>query len=297
MVALKHRHSLSGVCVNEICSLLCILNVPNAPSSWFQVKICFDELNISGLDRKQHWVCPKCKMASADKLTCTNNNCSWCFSPPSPMPNHFYSFNLIEQLTVILATTHDLVLPGQKRSTINLMSPMTDITSGNHYKKILHEESSGFLTLTMSTDGIQPYNCTEKSIWSVTFVINEIKRKKRYSFQNLILGGVWPGPTKPKRFEMHAFLEPLVIQLKELERGLNFEYRSNAGYVTRLLKVFLICACMDKPAQALVQNLPEPTGLFGCGRCELRGKYLFLIKIFFFLILNISFRIQCTIFA
>ena len=49
-------------------------------------------------------------MASDDKFTCTNNNCNWFFSSLSPMPNHFYSFNLIEQLTSILATRDDLVL-------------------------------------------------------------------------------------------------------------------------------------------------------------------------------------------
>jgi len=44
------------------------------------------------------------------------------------------------------------------------MLSMKDITNGDYYKKILNEESSNFLTLTMSTDGIQPFNCTEKSI-------------------------------------------------------------------------------------------------------------------------------------
>ncbi|CAF3865116.1 unnamed protein product [Rotaria sp. Silwood1] len=162
-------------------------------------------------------------------------------------------------------------LPKRTNATPHAILSMKDIIDGNYYRKLLNEESDDFLTLTMSTDGIQPFKSTEKSIWPVTFIINEIKRKKRFSFQNLILGGVWPGPTKPKRFEMSAVLETIILQLKRLEKGSYFECCSDAGYISRFLKVFLICACMDKPAQALVQNLPEPTAKFGCGRCEIRG--------------------------
>lgn len=40
------------------------------------------------------------------------------------------------------------------------------------------------------------------------------------------------------------------------------------------LKVFAIGATCDKPAQAIVQNIPEPIGKFGCGRCEIPGNLI-----------------------
>ncbi|CAF1090882.1 unnamed protein product [Rotaria sordida] len=270
LVALKNRHSLSAVCINDICSLLCVLNVPGAPRSWFQIKKALDKSCASTLDRTVWWICPSCKKVSDNKFTCSNANCSWRFVPPASMPNYFYTFNIRDQLSSILATTADMYLQKRTNVTPHSVLSMKDIVDGNYYRKLLDEESDDILTLTMSTDGIQPFKSTEKSIWPVTFIINEIKRKKRFSFQNLILGGVWPGPAKPKRFEMSAVLETIIVQLKELEKGSYFECCSDAGYVSRFLKVFLICACMDKPAQALVQNLPEPTAKFGCGRCEIR---------------------------
>jgi hypothetical protein len=275
LIALKNRHSLSARCINDICSLLCILNVPDAPRSWFHVTKAFNKSFTSPLDRKLCWICPSCKKASDDSFICSHANCSWCFAPPAPMPTCFYTFNIIEQLSSILITTNDLYLSTHTKDASHPMFSMRDIVDGEYYRKILDEESGEILTLTMSTDGVQPFNSTDKSIWPVTLIINEVKRKKRFCFQNLIIGGVWPGPTKPKRLEMSALLETIVEQLKELEKGCYFECRSGTGYVTRFLKVFLICACMDKPAQALTQNLPEPTAKFGCGRCELRGKYLF----------------------
>jgi hypothetical protein len=251
---------------------LCILNVPDAPSSWFHINKVFINSLATPLDRKQWWICPECKKASDNTFMCSNNNCSWSFAPPAPMPTCFYTFNIYDQLCSILATTNDLNLPTRTKDTSHLVLSMRDIVDGDYYREILKKESNTILTLTMSTDGIQPFNSSEKSIWPVTFIINEIKRKKRFCFQNLLMGGIWPGPTKPKRFEMAALFETIVEQLKTLEKGSYFECRSGTGYVTRFLKIFLICACMDKPAQALTQNLPEATAKYGCGRCELRGK-------------------------
>jgi hypothetical protein len=215
-------------------------------------------------------------------FTCSNDSCKWLFAPPATIPNSFYTFDILDQLSLILATTDDLVLPMCTKSTRRSMLPMKDVIHGNSYHKILREEPEPFLTLTMSTDGIQTFNSTEKSIWPVTLVINEIDRRKRFCFQNIILGGIWPGPSKPKRSEMSALLQSIVDQLKQLEKGVAFRRRSNHTYVTQTLKVFLICACMDKPAQSLTQNLPEPTALYGCGRCEIRGKYFFVLKLFEF---------------
>ncbi|CAF4450948.1 unnamed protein product [Rotaria socialis] len=271
LVSLKTRHSLSAVCINDLCSLLCLLNVHDAPRSWFHVKKALNKSFGSTLDRTIWFVCPSCKKASDNAFSCSSVSCDWCFAPPASLPTYFYIFNIHEQLNSILAITTDVHLSQCSNRTSPLNFQMRDIIHGDQYQKLLHEQSDDILTLTMSTDGIQPFNCSEKSIWPVTFVINEVKRKKRFCFQNLILGGVWPGPAKPKRFEMSAFLETIIVQLKELEKGYHFRCRLSAGYVTRFFKVFLICACMDKPAQALVQNLPEPTAKFGCGRCEIRG--------------------------
>lgn len=282
LIALKNRHCLSAVCINDICSLLSKLNVPNAPRSWFRVKQALNQSIAMPLSRTIMWICPVCKKASDNQFICSNRQCKWRLTPPSPVPNHFYIFNIIEQISAILSTTTDLQFPKPRIHSPRSKAFMSDIVDGSHYCKLLNEEDEPFLTLTLSTDGIQPHKSADKSIWPVTLIINEIKRKKRFCYQNLILAGVWPGPTKPKRFEMFAFLETIVLQLKELEKGFLFECRSDSNSITRILKVFLICATMDKPAQALVQNLPEPTAQFGCNRCEIRGKYFYPFTIIYY---------------
>jgi hypothetical protein len=272
LVALKTRHCLSASCIDDICSLLSLLKVPNAPCSWFHVKTALDRSSISPLVRKCWSICPRCGVVGEDPIACNSTGCDWVLTPPEPIPISFFTFDIIQQLSSILATTNHLRFPKRTNLISHSIPPMRDIVDGAHYRDVLDRESGQFLTLTMSTDGVQPYNNSDKGIWPVTFVINEINRQRRFCFENLIIGGVWPGPKKPKREEMFAFLDMNVKQLRELENGCYFVCRSGAGLRRRFLKVFLICSCMDKPAQALVQNLAEPTAKYGCGRCELRGE-------------------------
>lgn len=278
LVTLKTRHCLSVVCVNDLCKLLHLLKVNDAPRSWFHIKKSLNNSCDSSLCRTIGYTCPSCKKASDNAFFCSIVKCGWQFATPACLPSYYYIFNVREQLESILLMTEEIDLTRRRTLQTNGDLKMKDIIDGAQYKKLLDEEPNDLLTLTMSTDGIQPFNSGEKSIWPVTFVINEVKRKKRFCFQNLILGGVWPGPSKPKRFEMFGFLEPIVAQLKELEKGAFFKCRMGNTHVSRFLKVFLICGCMDKPAQALVQNLPEPTAKYGCGRCEIRGGYYFFNK-------------------
>ena len=106
-------------------------------------------------------------------------------------------------------------------------------------------------------------------------VVNELPIRRRFSPENLILAGVWPGPTKPSRAHMSLFLEPVVAELMRSERGDDFCLLSQStltAHVVERIRVYLIGACCDKPAQALIQNVPEPIAAFGCGRYEVEGK-------------------------
>jgi hypothetical protein len=100
--------------------------------------------------------------------------------------------------------------------------------------------------------------------------------KKRFAVENILLAGVWPGPSKPSRPEMMLFFRPLVNELVTLEQGVTFNF--NDDNISNVVRVFLIGCCCDKPAQALVQVLPEPTAAYGCGRCEVNGTWFDLRK-------------------
>ncbi|CAF1570040.1 unnamed protein product [Rotaria magnacalcarata] len=86
--------------------------------------------------------------------------------------------------------------------------------------------------------------------------------------------GVWSGSKKPTRTEMSLFLRPLIDELLNLERGEHFDFHDQDNNAITA-RIFLIGSCCDKPAQALLQFLPEPIAAFGYGRYEVKG---FMVK-------------------
>ncbi|CAF1577303.1 unnamed protein product [Adineta ricciae] len=187
-------------------------------------------------------------------------------------PVYFFTFDLASQLQQILDCSTDLCLVNHAK---NRPTTLQDIVDGEFYQRLLiAERGNNFLTLTMNVDGVSPNRSSSLSIWPVFLVINEIEKGKRFALENLIVGGIWPGPSKPSREHMFVFLTDIVEQLKVLERGQVFHVHSSCGSSRRIsLKVFLTSCCCDKPAQCLVQRIAEPIAKFGCGACEIHGIY------------------------
>ena len=90
----------------------------------------------------------------------------------------------------------------------------------------------------MNVDGVSPNRGSDLSIWPIFFVINEIHKTKRFALENLIIGGVWPGPKKPTRDDIFVVFADIVKALKTLEKGKLFDlYPSNFGVKQEYLKV------------------------------------------------------------
>lgn len=269
MILLKKRHRLSAQCIEDIISLLKKLNVNNVPSSWYKLKQILTDTKPSS---KQVFICPECECTSTNSVTCSQ--CNNQFNTLSK-PNSFFTFPIKNQIERILQYNRD-VFSGHSSTTTYLK----DICDGAVHRKLQSEIQDPFITLTLNADGIQPHKSSTQTIWPILLVINEIPLKRRFSIENIVLAGVWPGPSKPTRNDMSLFLRPLVNELLILEQGENFDfYNEDNNSITAC--VFLIGACCDKPAQALLQVLPEPTAAFGCGRCEVKGSKEFPIDLKF----------------
>ena len=266
LIALKSRHHLSNQCIEDILSLLRLFS-DKIPSSCKSLCTLLRKRSTTHVRPETSTICPHCEQVSS-KL----NTCSMCGANYSPIPISivplFYTYDIALQLEAILSSSLDLLL------TDNLSSrkEMSDIKDGDVYQKLIATESERFITLIMNIDGVLPNKGSDQSLWPVLLVINEIDRRKRFSLENLIIGGMCPGPSKPARSQMSLFLEKIVVQLKALESGRTFHvYSTSEEIQTQLIKVCLLASCCDKTAQCLIQCLPEPTAFFGCGACELEG--------------------------
>ena len=259
LILLKKRHRLSVRCIDDIISLLRKLSVPNVPSSWYYVK---KRLTSARPTASQTFICPQCCRGSS-----TNTECSLCKSNfnRTNKPNSFLSFSIHNQIERILNYNRDVFSLHRTQTMC-----MRDICDGAICQKLQDNVQQFFLTMTLNVDGIAPNKGSQQNIWSILLVINELPLKQRFAIQNIILAGVWPGPRKPSRSDMSLFFRTLVDELVALEKGVTFQVSDDNDNLI-FTRIFLIGACCDKPAQALLQHLPEPIAAFGCGRCEVQG--------------------------
>jgi hypothetical protein len=269
---LKARHKLSNICINQICYLLRLLKVCNVPKSYSRITRIFHNETLSNNKSTMINVCNECSQTCTNDTHCDNIECGQhesfkCF------PLQFLCMPILPQIRDILSRTKILNFKRQDQPMYPI-DTMKDISDGEAYNRILLEQSqTRFISLLMNVDGIQIAKSSSTSLWIISLVINELKRNERFKMKNVIVAGVSSSKTKPSRDQMYTILSPIVQELKQLEYGRFFDLTSSNNNLEPL-RIFLIGACLDKPAQAIVQNLAEPIGLFGCGRCELAGEFV-----------------------
>ncbi|CAF1321770.1 unnamed protein product, partial [Didymodactylos carnosus] len=173
------------------------------------------------------------------------------------------------QVTEILARSPHLNIQLQSKQSRPIIK---DIYDGIRYRSVCENEVGKFLSLTMNTDGIQVSKSSNLSLWVISFVINEIQRKERFKMNNAIIAGICSGSSKPSRNQMRNIFNLIVKELLVLQNGHYYEVASLDSSMIKL-KLHLLVACCDKPAAAMIQNIGEPQGIFGCGRCHIEGIY------------------------
>ena len=101
-------------------------------------------------------------------------------------------------------------------------SDYEDIYDGSVYKELVDQgllSNTNNISLTWNTDGVPLYNSSKLSIWPFYFVINELPYVHRFKKDNMILAGLWFGPTKPAA---NLFLTSFKECLQKLYKGYNF---------------------------------------------------------------------------
>lgn len=278
LLVLKTKHNLTCTCLNDIRKLLITLKVKNVPSSIYRVRKLINITSRSTTDNmmstqvtKSTIICRKCERVSSFRERCSHTDCS-NHKKYEVKPYNYICFNIHHQLQQIFYREEQIqCFTLQKELTTN---SMRDVHDGKIYRRLLGEINTNeihiVMTLIMNADGVAIGNNTEESLWIITCTINEIKRHERFKIHNSIIAGICSCFKKPFRTRMQLLLKPIAEQLAQLEKPNLFQMKAfDNNY--KIVQMFLIGACNDKPAISLVQNSPEPIAKFGCSRCELSG--------------------------
>lgn len=174
----------------------------------------------------------------------------------------FYYLSIEAQLKILFEKE---ILPVEKSQFCVDDSFIVDFKDGELYKHFSQSFSKTrfeyVYSFGINTDGISLCSKSCLSIWPIYITINEINKNWRFNQECVIHAGMYVGYQKPP---IDKFFEPIVKQLLDLENGFFFD--NNIYYF------YLLNACFDKPARALVSNLNSSSGYFGCLKCLHPGE-------------------------
>ena len=125
------------------------------------------------------------------------------------------------------------------------------------------------IPLLWNTDGASVFKSSNYSILPFYFAINELPVHKRWCKHNVILGGLWFGSHKPN---MLTFLKPFTESISNLQtNGVEMYSDISSNFICRAM---LLCGTCDLPAKAIVYNMKQYNGEYGCSHCLQSGERL-----------------------
>lgn len=140
---------------------------------------------------------------------------------------------------------------------------LQDIFDGKLYRKFQNslppETRYRYVSGCMNTDGAKKFDSSKSSIDPIYLMLNELPPHIRT--KKLITCGLWYNKKKP---EMAAFVDKFVDILNRLEtEGIKCEIENEE----KIIKLFVVTACLDSVARAPLQGTMQFNGAYGCSWC------------------------------
>lgn len=128
-----------------------------------------------------------------------------------------------------------------------------DLYHGFHRNELGLFQDRRDIALQMTLDGVQVTNQRNHEVTPVVLINLNLPPEERVKIENIMASMVIPGPQKPK--EIDTFLQPLVEELKQLDRGVQ-AYDANTG-CTFNLKAWVTMVTGNSPR---VRNIADAIG-------------------------------------
>ena len=161
-------------------------------------------------------------------------------------------------------------LCNQWKTNISNDGVYKDVYDGKIWKEFQTYKGQPFLSepftygLMLNIDWFKPFKHTEYSLGAIYLTIMNLHRTVRFRQENVILVGLIPGPSEPKR-DINAFLTPLVEELQRLFVGVDmFIHTLSKNFLVRCA---LLCIACDIPASRKVCGFLGHSANLGCSKC------------------------------
>ena len=264
-------HKLSGAALKDLLSLINIhCLVPHKLlRSLYKFKQFFSYLKTP---LKNHYYCSRCSISvDQDCDSCPNTSCQLELNEQNRC--FFIQLSIADQLKAFFNRKgffNDLMYRFNRTKFNN--ENIDDIYDGVNYQK--HFINRGFLakkqniSFIWNTDGIPVFKSSKFTIWPLYLAINELPPQKRWCSNNIILAGLWFGSEKPN---MLVFLKLFADDISNLHLE-GIEVSSPDVPNSFVYHAMLLCGTCDLPAKAIVHNMTQFNGYYGCSHCTQSGE-------------------------
>lgn len=263
------RHSLTSEGITELLQLLILhCKLSNClPKTLYAFRQFFKDVQHP---LKYHNHCSYCLLgiATPQIITCQNPQCRKSLQEEGSVSG-FIEIPVFSQIQSLFNRPgfKESIQSKSKRVKKN-ESAIEDIYDGRIYKDLINRGillNEFDITLTLNTDGANPFRSSKTSLWPVYLMINELPFTERIRPENMIVAGIWYGTKKPK---MAGFLRPSMTSLKRLENGVKL----NIGDSEVNFRAILVASTCDLPARACVCAMNQYNGSSSCIKCKQTGK-------------------------
>lgn len=217
----------------------------------------------------QKYFCDLCLSELGFGKLCSNENCTKKDSV-SKYLNSFTYMSIKPRLTRLVKNHIDEI---ENLKTNNIK--YRDLIHSDHFKNISKDNQ---LNLMVYTDGIAISKSNSQNFWPVLIGLCDLPINLRVSIKNKIVYGVWFGKNKPTS---DILFSTLIEELNSINQtGIVFQKRS----ITYNFHIQIYGILCDTPAKAIILNMNQFNGYFGCAYCLNPGKFIFsfLIKFIYF---------------
>ena len=159
-----------------------------------------------------------------------------------------------------------------QREKKSIDEKIRDICDGAALKPLLNDNryfsNPNHLALSLSTDGVPLFRSSSISLWPVYLLILNLPPAIRVCAENIVLCGLYVGPTKP---DVKILLEPIMKRLSTLS-SVGVSITTPSGLSSMPAK--LVLGIFDLPAKATFLCSKQFNGEYGCSICLYPGKRL-----------------------
>ena len=145
-----------------------------------------------------------------------------------------------------------------------------DIQDGRVYQKFIQHDPCArgkkALLIVVSTDGAPLIKSKKFKKPLICFLV-ELPPQERYKFENILLTGLWYGKSKP---HVPLFSEHYTSKLFNMANGSNYS-NETCELVSSVCRIQSVVPHL--PAKALLLNIKQYNGKFGCITCKHPGRY------------------------